>query len=335
MGGAAGSIPAVRTSTRPLRASLSVNTMSMTKEFVVNSNEAGQRLDIFAVNKLPQMSRAVLQKAIKAGEVTVNGKEVKPRQTLQPGQIVSVNLTEEVPVLPPPPPASISIPILYEDKDVVVINKPAGVAMYPGASPLGQQAATVASWFTDRYPDSKNIGEAHRPGIVHRLDKDTSGVVILAKTPPALTLLQQQFQRHRTKKEYLTLVFNVPGEPEGRITRPLARSKRNPLRRTVDPEGKPAITEWRLEKKFAKHALLRVFPFTGRPHQIRVHLHFLGFPIVGDPLYTFRRQRPPQGVTHQLLHAEKLTIQLPSGKRKIFSAPLPDDFQQALDTLRE
>lgn len=319
--------------------------MSMQQHFTVSASRAGQRLDVFCVSQLPQLSRAFLQKAIKAGQVTVNGKAVKPRQILREGDEVSLNVPEQATTIPVADIIPIEIPILYEDKDVVVINKPAGVEAHPGQVP---NQPTVTAWFTQKYPDAQNIGEEeNRPGIVHRLDKDTSGVMILAKTPKALAHLKQEFKNRRAKKEYLALVFGVPTMKRGRVTRPLARSPRNPLRRTIDAAGKPAITEWQIEKRIQKKmlaphragspgagfALLRLFPFTGRTHQLRAHLHFLGHPIVGDKLYTFKRQRPPQGVGRQLLHAEKLTITLPSGKRKTFVAELPQDFQSVLGSV--
>ncbi|MEK7557203.1 MAG: RluA family pseudouridine synthase, partial [Patescibacteria group bacterium] len=238
----------------------------------------------------------------------------------------------------------VEVPILYEDKDVVVINKPTGLEAHPSAST--GQASTVSGWFGQRYPEAEHVGEEeNRPGIVHRLDKETSGVMILAKTNTAYQHLKNEFKVRRAKKEYLALVFGIPTMKRGRVTRPLGRSPRNPLRRTIDAAGKPAITEWQIERKISKQglaphrrgapgagfALLRLFPFTGRTHQLRAHLHFLGHPIVGDKLYTFKRQRPPQGVTRQLLHAEKLTLTLPSGKRKTFIAPLPDDFARAIN----
>ena len=302
----------------------------------VEPQEAGQRLDVWCVAHFPAYSRAALQRAIKSGQVTVNGQAVKPRQVVQAG--------DEIIFTAPPAAAAaeqsssldpISLPIVYEDNRLVVVNKPAGLAVHPG---VGREQQTVAGWFANRYPDSKGVGEYDRPGIVHRLDKDTSGVMVLAKDGPTFEMLKDQFKKHWAKKEYLALVFGVPGEKKGRITRPLARSQRNPMRRTVDPLGKPAITEWVLEEKFAKQALLRVFPLTGRTHQIRAHLHFLGFPIVGDPLYTFKRQSLPSGVTArtgQMLHAEKLTLRLPNGKRKTFAAPAPEDFQAVLRSLRE
>lgn len=315
----------------------------MQNTFTVTSAEAGQRLDVFCVAKMPHLSRAAIQKAIKAEDITVNSKAVKPRQTLKAGDEVAVKLAGET-VTPTPIPDIIpeNMPVLYEDKDVVVINKPAGVEVHPGMIP-GQP--TVTAWFEKKYPNAKNIGEDEgRPGIVHRLDKDTSGVLILAKTPKALEHLKKEFKNRRARKEYLALVYGVPTMKKGRITRPISRTPRNPLRRTIDENGKPAVTEWQVEQKLDKagaaprrsstsgsgYTLLRLFPFTGRTHQLRVHMHFLGHPIVGDKLYTFKRQRPPEGVHRQLLHAERLTITLPTGKRKVFLAPLPEDFQNAL-----
>lgn len=304
-------------------------------------SEAGQRLDVFCVSKVPHLSRSAIQKLIKDGHVTIDGKPGKPRTIVREGNVIHVVVPDIIPqaIIAPPPPA---LPILYEDEDVVVINKPAGLEVHSGRT---AGMPTVAAWFSERYPDSRTVGEdLSRPGIVHRLDQDTTGVMILAKKDSAYEQLKQRFMKHHVRKEYVALVFGVPSSKEGRVNRALVRSTHYPLRRTVlkpsksasDFVGKTAITEWKLEEKFnERFALLRVFPLTGRMHQIRVHLHFLGYPIVGDALYTFRRQRPPQGVTRQLLHAEKLTINLPSGKRKTFTASLPSDFAATLKSLRE
>lgn len=307
----------------------------MHQTFEITAHDAGQRLDVFCAARLPQYSRSLLQRAIKSGAIQINDKITKPSTVLQPGHTVSIALTETPPETKPT--LIPDLPIIYEDKDVVVINKPPGVEVHPGQVP---GAPTVTSWLLSRYTDIAGVGEhPDRPGIVHRLDKDTSGVLICAKNQPAYEHLKKQFQDRRAKKEYLALVFGVPGEKKGRITRPLARSRRNPLRRTIDENGKAAVTEWRLEKKLAPRrssaglALLRVYPLTGRTHQIRAHLHFLGFPIVGDRLYTFKRQHPPHGVSRQLLHAEKLTLELPTGKKKTFMAPLPEDFQSVLGSV--
>jgi 23S rRNA pseudouridine1911/1915/1917 synthase len=301
--------------------------------FKIPPPEAGQRLDIWCVGKFPHISRSAIQKAIKEGHITINGKQCKSGAVVQEGNEIKITITQQS------PPASIdtplpTIPILYEDQDVIVIDKPAGVEVHAG---LYHGQPTVAAWFLAKYPAGKEVGEDNtRPGIVHRLDKDTSGAMVLAKSDTAYEHLKRQFMKNHAQKEYLALVFGLPGEKEGRINQALLRSKRHPLRRTVDPAGKPAITEWRREEKFFdKFALLRVFPLTGRTHQIRAHLHWLGFPIVGDHLYTFRRQRPPEGVHRQMLHAEKLTIMLPAGKRTTFTAPLPDDFKNVLSVLKK
>jgi len=314
----------------------------MSSNITIKEPQAGQRLDIFCANQFPDYSRSALQKAIKAGQITVNNDTVKPKYPLRAGDTLSINLQSPTTT----PPVEISPPdihIIHEDKDLVVIDKPAGVLAHTA---VNANAPTVTSWYTQRYPTAASVGEdPSRPGLVHRLDRDTSGVMVLAKTQVAYRHLKKQFKKHYAKKEYLALVFGVPNAKDGRINQAITRSRQNPSRRTIlakrglpsealAKEGKPAITEWQLEKPIGhRHALIRAFPLTGRTHQIRVHLHFIGHPIVGDPLYTFKRQKSPSGVSRQLLHAEKLTIQLPTSKKKTFTAPLPEDFQAVLDQL--
>ncbi len=301
------------------------------EKITIQPSEAGQRLDIFSVSKMPSLSRSSIQRAIKDGQILVNGEQQKPKYSIRVGDVVSFDISSKTSSKTEVPSSQIvmpSIPILYEDEEVVVIDKPAGISVHPGR---GHENVTIASWFLKRYPGAAAIGgDPTRPGVVHRLDKDTSGVLILAKQESSYQHLKKLFKRRFVNKEYLALVFGVPGESEGRIKQPLSRSKHNPLRRTIDTAGKEAITEWRREQSFKKrYSLLRVFPLTGRTHQIRAHLHWLGFPIVGDSLYTFKRQRPPQAV-RQLLHAAKISITLPAGQRKIFHSPLPDDFKNVL-----
>jgi len=306
--------------------------MSTHRQFVISSTEAGLRLDIFCVGRLEGLSRSQIQQLIKLGHIKVNGDTVKPRHALRGGDLVEIDQIERQSGKSALPVEQPKIPIIYEDRQVVVINKPAGISAHQGNGTNGQ---TIADWFAYRYAALLPVGEPERSGIVHRLDKDTSGVMILAKTPEALEHLKKQFKNRRAKKEYLALVYGTPGETKGRITRALSRSKRNPTRRTVDPAGREAVTEWRVEEKLKKNfSLLRAYPLTGRTHQIRVHLHFLGFPIVGDALYVFKRQKPPRGVGRQMLHAETLRVILPGGQTKTFIAPLPDDFSQVLEELR-
>ncbi|MBI1833282.1 MAG: RluA family pseudouridine synthase [Candidatus Andersenbacteria bacterium] len=313
----------------------------MPELLTVSKEESGQRLDVWCAAHFPQYSRAALQRAIKAGGIMLNGVVVKPKQTLRVDDTITVNIVPPENTEPAPDSSSLKIPIIYEDKDMLAINKPAGISVHPAPAERGP---TISAWFAARYPRSAEVGDPGRPGIVHRLDKDTSGVLLLAKTAEAYTRLKEQFKRHRPRKEYLALVFGIPGEKFGRITRPIGRSKRNPHRRMVIPagtsddllEGKPAITEWKLKETFGNDfSLFQVYIFTGRTHQIRVHMHFLGHPVVGDTLYTFKRQRPPEGVTHQFLHAERIAFQLPSGKKKIIEAELPEDLQQVLTHLRK
>ncbi len=309
----------------------------------IDENSAGQRLDLFCTAQMVGRSRSAIQKAVKEGKVLVNGVAVKSRYILKMGDDIKIDMEALAEVTQPVKSVEeLKIPILYEDRDVVVIDKMPGVAVHPG---VGIASGTVADWFAARYPDARDVGDAGRAGIVHRLDKDTSGVMILAKTEAAFIHLKNQFQMRHVRKEYLALVFGVPGGKDGRITRPLTRSRRNPMRRAVVDERdltslrmrrvyKEAATEWRVERRFgSSYALLRVLPFTGRMHQIRVHLHFLGYPIVGDNLYTFKRKKQPEGVKRQLLHAEKLTLELPNEKKKTFVAPLAEDFQDVINTI--
>lgn len=266
----------------------------------------------------------------------MNGAVSTTKKAVKEGDVVTLQQAAPA-TLAPLTPAPLTIPTLYEDRDVVVITKPAGVAMYPSSLEELRRASspTVAHWFVEHYSSSKDVAVSpERPSIVHRLDKETSGVVVLAKTKEALEFLLKQFKERRAKKEYITLVFGWLGEKKGRITRDIARSKRNPMRRAVVDKGKEAITEWQLEEKLGEFSLLRVWPLTGRTHQIRVHLHWLGFPVVGDALYTIRHKRPPSGTKRQLLHAEKLTVKLLNGASKAFIAPLPEDFASVLQQLR-
>lgn len=298
----------------------------------IEESSAGQRIDVFCTTRLDGFSRTVVQKAIKEEKILVNGLAVKTGYILRVNDSISMDIKDPVETsVASQEHVDIKLPILYEDRDVVVIDKPPGIAVHAG---VGIKSGTIADWFMARYPNAKYVGDIGRAGIVHRLDKDTSGVMILAKNETAFIHLKNQFALRRVRKEYLALVFGVPGGKDGRITRPIMRSRRNPMRRAADDAGKDAATEWVMEKRFGSmYALLRVIPFTGRMHQIRVHLHFLGYPIVGDSLYTFKRKRQPQGVKRQLLHAEHLTVLLPNEKRKTFTAPLAEDFQEVINTL--
>ncbi len=303
----------------------------MEQSHVVQDKESGQRLDVFCTSVMSGVSRAAIQRAIKDQKIVVNSAETRAKYILKTGDTVNIAISD-APEAIQEEQKEVRLPVLYEDRDVVVVNKSAGIAVHHG---VGLRTGTVSDWFIQHYPHAKHVGEENgRAGIVHRLDKDTSGVLILAKNDQALEMLKKQFHDRRAKKEYLALCFGVPGGKDGRITKSIARSRKNPMRRAVDDNGKEAATEWQIERRFGEvFSLLRVFPFTGRTHQIRVHLHHLGYPIVGDQLYAFKKKKQPAGVKRQLLHAEKLTITLPNEKTKTFTAPLADDFAQVLETL--
>ncbi len=235
------------------------------------------------------------------------------------------------------------IPILYEDADVVVINKPAGIRTHQdGHSDEG----AVSDWFAKEYPESRNVGEPQtlpdgtvieRPGIVHRLDRDTSGVLALAKTPEAHALLKAAFQEREIRKTYLAFVYGAfKDEKRGTIDFPIGRSRRDFRLRSAQPKAKgrmrEAVTHWEVAGESATHSLLRVEPRTGRTHQIRVHLKAIHHPIVCDPLYA-PNHPCDLGFSRMGLHAYRLEFPLPSGVRKEVTAPLPPEFQEAAERL--
>ncbi len=233
--------------------------------------------------------------------------------------------------------------IVYEDDAVLVVDKPAGVIVHSDGR---TEEPSLADWVAERYPAMRTVGEpwlspqgltVPRPGIVHRLDRTTSGVMILAKTPEAYALLKKQFQDRTVKKEYIALVYGHPTEDEGVIEAEIRRTRTTPPRWTAEPgrqKKRAAVTEWQVEKRGTTQGepvtLLSVVPRTGRTHQIRVHLKFMGHAVVCDHLYAPGKPCPP-GLSRPALHAKMLTINLPSGERKTFEAPLPPDMAFAIN----
>jgi 23S rRNA pseudouridine1911/1915/1917 synthase len=224
--------------------------------------------------------------------------------------------------------------IIYEDQDVVVIDKPAGLIVHSDGR---TEESSVAEWVVKKYPGTKGVGESwtspqgmvvERPGIVHRLDRNTSGVMIIAKTAEAHAFLKEQFQNRSVTKEYRAFVYGHPKEDGGVIEAEIRRTRTTPPRWTAEPGGpkkRAAVTEWRVIKRGDIASELAVFPKTGRTHQIRVHLKYLHHPIICDPLYA--PDMPPLlGFTRPALHAYRLTAALPSGEKTTFEAPLPADF---------
>ncbi len=298
--------------------------------FNIESNDE-IRVDKYLADNLPGISRSKIKACIKAGDVTLDGKVVDKAGTkAKLGSVLELNLVEdnEIGLIP----ENFPLDILYEDDHVIIINKPAGMVVHPGA---GNQSGTIVNYLLAHFPPIRLIGEVERPGVVHRLDKETSGCMIFAKSDKAYRWLVKQFKSHDVHKTYLTLVDGHPPTPTGRIEVPIERDSKNRTKMAVGlrGSGKEAITEYFQLETFSDFAYLEVHPVTGRTHQIRVHLGYIGVPVVGDTLYG--RKRPTINIDRFFLHAQKLTIRLPGDRQaRNFEAPMPDDLNDILDQLR-
>ena len=291
--------------------------------------ETGQRVDKFlATHSL--LSRSALQRLAREGRVRVDGEPVDPSYKVRAGQelIVDVPAAEPDMVLRA---EDIAIDVLYEDEDVIVVNKPAGLVVHPA---YGHKTGTLVNAVLGKV-SSRTGREAGRPGIVHRLDKDTSGVMVVAKTDVAQLALSRQLQQQRFAKEYLALVWGDPGAQDTVVEAPVERDADDRRRMVVRASGREATTRFRRIAAWpmgsAKVALLHVRPVTGRTHQIRVHLAYAHFPIVGDPVYG--RRGDTSGLARQFLHAWRLTVNLPHAGERTFTAPLAPELRAFLDTL--
>ena len=294
-------------------------------------NEAGVRLDVYLTACLPEFSRSRIQGLIKDGFVNVEAETVtKNGRTLELGEQIQIRI-------PPPIPSGlvaekIPLDIVFENSDLVVVNKPAGMVVHP--SP-GHQQGTLVHAALGYIPELEGIGGEERPGIVHRLDKDTSGLIVIAKNERAHRWLQEQFKSRKVEKIYLALVDGKPPTPAGRVEAPIGRNTTHRKLMAVVPldKGRQAVSEYRTLESFADHTLLEVHPLTGRTHQIRVHLAFLNCPVVADAVYGKRKPTVP--LERHFLHAYKLKIVLPMDEiATVFEAPLPPDLQGVLDNLR-
>jgi 23S rRNA pseudouridine1911/1915/1917 synthase len=274
-----------------------------------------ERLDQYVVRKQPGLSRSFAARLIQDGDVLVNGEpQLKAGYKVRPSDRITVGFDETKAVVFP----EIELPIIYEDDDCVVINKPVGLLTHSKGA--FNPEATVSTWLRARMQAPKS----ERAGIVHRLDRATSGVMICAKTPDALSRLQKQFSQRKTKKTYIAIVTGVPKEARALIDMPIERNPKQPQTFRVGSNGKSAQTEYKVLKTNGRLSLLELKPVTGRTHQLRVHLKYLEHPILGDALYG---GQPAQRL---FLHALSLEITLPSGERKTFQAPLPPEFEKAM-----
>lgn len=295
-------------------------------------NENSTRLDVFLTACLPEFSRSRIQGLIKDGYVKVDTAMVaKAGRTLEPGEQIEIRI-------PPPVPSglvaeNIPLDVVFENSDLVVVNKPAGMVVHP--SP-GHDQGTLVHAALGYIPELEGIGGEERPGIVHRLDKDTSGLIVIAKNDLAHRWLQEQFKSRKVEKIYLALVDGKPPTPAGRVEAPIGRNTTHRKLMAVVPldKGRQAITEYRTLESFPAHTLLEIHPLTGRTHQIRVHMAFLNCPVVSDMVYG--KRKPTVALDRHFLHAYKLKIVLPREKNaRVFEASLPADLQGVLDHLRQ
>ena len=306
--------------------------------FQVDEADADTRLDAYLAARIEGWSRSRLQRLIDDGDVLVNGHTVKPSYKLKVKDEIEVELT------PPPSaafaPENIPLDIIYEDDDLVVVNKPAGLVVHPAA---GINSGTLANALAYHFTQLSSQAGAVRPGLVHRLDKDTSGLLVVAKKEDVHEKLAEQFRAREVFKSYIALVHGVVKENSGQIDQPIARDPRNRTRMAVVRGGRPALSLYRVRRQYQRFTLLDVEIKTGRTHQIRVHLAWLKHPVVGDEVYGGGRDNTVQDpklraairkLGRQFLHAEQLGFRHPRNDEPMrFSAPLPEELAAFLEEL--
>lgn len=302
----------------------------MLQTFHITGADA-DRLDKFLVSRLGDFSRSRLQALIRDGFVAVDGRVItKTGTVLVAGQQVEIRLPAPAPTNLIP--EDIPLAVVFENADLMVINKPAGMVVHPAA---GHSTGTLVHAALAHAPELEGIGGEKRPGIVHRLDKETSGLILIAKNDRAHRWLQDQFRLRKVKKVYLALVDGFPPTPTGRIEAFIGRDPDHRKRMAIvsAQKGREAVTEYRTVETFTRHTLIEAHPLTGRTHQIRLHLAFLGCPIVGDTIYGHRKQSLE--LARHFLHAARLTILLPGEEKpRTFEAALPAELENLLSTLR-
>lgn len=296
-------------------------------EFRPERGDKNTRLDRFVAAALPDLSRTYLQSLIDGGLVQVDAVQRRAAFKVTPGQVVTVALPEiaEVEIRP----EAIPLAIIHEDDDVLIVNKPAGMVVHPAP---GHPSGTLVNAVLHHAPGI-SIGGSNRPGIVHRLDKDTSGVMVVAKSDRAHGMLLEQWQRKSVGKHYTALVAGVVEEDEATIDAPIGRDPSNRLRMAPHRGGRDAVSHFTVERRYDSCTLLDVLIETGRTHQIRVHLLMVGRPVIGDGLYgthTSRALALEYGLKRQFLHASRLTLDMPDGERRSFMAPLAPDLVASL-----
>jgi 23S rRNA pseudouridine1911/1915/1917 synthase len=297
---------------------------SESRRFIVDTSS--DRIDRFMDDCCPDLTRSRVAKLIKNGSITLNGRNVKPATTPHIGDVIEVTLVAERFVGLAAQPIPISV--IYQDHDVLVLDKPFGLTVHPGP---GHTDNTLVNGLLALLPDLADVGEPLRPGIVHRLDKDTSGLIVVARTDGAYESLLRQLKQRVVTKTYLALVDGVITGGDGEVNGPIGRHPWRRKRMAVVGNGRESKTTYRVIRRYQGHTLLEVYPLTGRTHQIRVHMSSVGHPVTGDTTYG----RSSSIIQRQFLHALRLGFYLPPSERdwKEFHAPIPDDLQAALEHL--
>ena len=296
---------------------------------IINEEQQGKRIDGVISAYTTELSRNTVQRLIEEEQIKVNGNKIKPSYKTNLNDEIDINIpkAKEIDLKP----QNIPLEVLYEDSDIIVINKPKGMVVHPAN---GNPDGTLVNAIMAKCKDSlSGIGGEIRPGIVHRLDKDTSGVIIVAKNDKAHIKLSEDLKNHKIKKTYIALVRGIIKENEATINMPIGRSKQDRKKMAVDKNGKEAITHFKVLKRYnEKYTLLEINIETGRTHQIRVHLSHIGYPIIGDTTYSNGKNE--WGVIGQCLHAKSLKFEHPiTGKEMLIEADLPEYFQKILENL--
>lgn len=291
------------------------------QKLTVTEAAGDRRLDQYLSSELG-LSRSLIQRWLREGAITVNSRTERASYLVQPGDEIAVETPEAVvrPEIQPP-----DLPVIYEDDDLWVIDKPAGIAVHPGAGRAGEP--TVTDWARGRTSDP----DPARPGIVHRLDRDTSGLLVVAKSAEAKHWLQERWRERAVLKTYQLLTVGRVDPEAAVIKLPLDRDPANPMRRRVLPNGKPAVTRYETLAAYPGYTLIQAYPETGRTHQLRVHFGAVGHPIAGDILYGSPKR--PLGLSRQFLHASRLELAVPSGRKIDIASPLPKDLTSILSRL--
>ncbi|MFH1784433.1 MAG: RluA family pseudouridine synthase [bacterium] len=303
----------------------------MKKKKHITAKENNIRLDAYLARELNDFSRTFIQKLIRDNNITLNGKNVSVKERVKIGDSIDI-------VIPPVrelnvEPEDIPLSVIYEDKDIIVVDKPAGMVVHPA---FGNYKGTLVSALLYHCKDLSGVGGVLRPGIVHRLDKDTSGVMVAAKTDTAHRALAKQFLDHEVEKEYIALVLGACKAKYGKINVPVGRSTKD--RKKMAPtltRSRDALTLFKVIEILDGFSLLELTPKTGRTHQIRVHMSYIGHPVAGDDAYASGKRKPKVKIARQMLHAHKLSFVHPRTKKKVsFTAPLADDMEKLLRCLR-